>query len=116
VTWEQDLGWGFIGLGALRAVATSVSLLDSLYPERARQRGGPGYHKRTVAEGGSVARSELLSRLVWGLYLAAVGLTFVTRNALWAEVVLGVVVTMVAAGRIAPRVRRRRQNGVRKSN
>jgi hypothetical protein len=116
VTWEQDLGWGLIGLGALQAVVPSVSLLDSLYPERARQRGGPGYHKRTVAEGGSAARSELLSRLVWCLYLAAFGLTFVTRNALWAEVVLGVVVTMLAAGWIAPWVRRRRQNGVRKSN
>jgi hypothetical protein len=113
VTWEQDCGWAFFGLGALLAAANSFSLLAGLHPERAARRGGPGYHKRTAQAGGSVARSELRSRLSWNLYVMALGLTFVTGYAFWSEVVLYVVVTVWAAGWLASWVRRRRQNQLR---
>jgi hypothetical protein len=116
VTWEQDSGWAFIGVGVLLAAVNSFSLLASLHPERAAQRGGPGYHKRTAAAGSSVARSELRSRLSWNLYMVALGLTFVTEYAFWSQVVLYVVVTVMAAGWLASSVRRRRQNQLRKSN
>jgi hypothetical protein len=106
VTWEQDCGWAFFGLGALLAAVNSFSLLASLHPERAARRGGPGYHKRLVQAGSSVARSELRHRLSLNLYMIALGLTFVTGYAFWSEVVLSVAVTAVVAVWLAPRVRR----------
>jgi hypothetical protein len=109
VTWEQDCGWAFIGVGALLGAVNSFSLLASLHPERAAQRGGPGYHKRTARAGSSVARSELRSRLSWNLYVVALGLTLVTDYAVWSEVVLYAAVTAVAAVRLAAWGRRRRQ-------
>jgi hypothetical protein len=115
VTWLQDLGWADVGVGALLAAVNSFSLLASLHPERAAQRGGPGYHKRAAA-GSSVPRSELRSRLSWNLYFVALGLTFVTDYAFWSQVVLYVAITVAAAVWLAPRVRRWRQNQVRKSN
>jgi hypothetical protein len=116
VTWEQDLGWAIIGAGALRATVNSFFLLASRHPERAAQRGGPGYHKRTAEAGSSVARSELWSRLLWGLYFVAVGLTIVTKNAFWSEVVFWVVVPVGVAVWLAPWLRRRLQNQPRKNN
>ena len=113
MTWEQDVGWAFIGVGALRAAVNSYFLLASLHPERAAQRGGPGYHKRTVEAGSSVARSELGSRLLWGLWFAVLGLTLVTDYAFWSQVVLYVVMTAWTAVLLAPRVRRWRQNQLR---
>jgi hypothetical protein len=114
VTWERDLGWALIGMGALRATVNSFFLAAGLHPERAAHRGGPGYHKRTAAAGSSVARRELRSRLLWGLYIVALGLTFVTDNAFWSQLVLYVVATVGAAVWLASFVRRRRQNQVRK--
>jgi hypothetical protein len=113
VTWEQDFGWAFIGVGALRVAVNSYLLLASLHPERAAQRGGPGYHKRTAHAGSSVARSQLGSRLLWGLWIAGLGLTLVADQAVWSEVVLYVVVTVWAAVWLASWVRRRRQNQLR---
>jgi hypothetical protein len=113
VTWQQDLGWALIGVGALRAAVNSFFLLASLHPERAAQRGGLGYHKRTAEAGSSVARSQLRFRLFWGLYFVTFGLTVVTGNAFWSQVVLYVVVTVGAAVWLASLVRRRRQNQLR---
>ncbi len=115
MTWEQDVGWAFVGIGALHVVVNSFSLLASLHPERAAQRGGAGYHKRPSA-GSSVARSELWSRVLWGLYFVALGLTFAADHALWSQVVFYVVVTVGTAVWLASRVRRRRQSHPRKSN
>jgi hypothetical protein len=103
-----------VGLGALRAATTSSSLLAGLHPERAAQRGGPGYHKRPVAAPSSAARSELRSGLLWSLYPAALGLTFVTNEALWSQVILYVFMTVGASVWLISFVRRRRQNQLRK--
>ena len=116
MTWEQDFGWAILGLGVLRAAVNSFFLLASLNPERAARRGGPGYHKRTAEAGSSVARSDLLSRLLWGLYWGALGMTFVTNAAFWSQLVFYVVAAAGAAACIASLVRRRRQNQLRKSN
>ena len=116
MTWEQDLGWALVGAGALRATVNSFFLLARRHPERAAQRGGPGYHKRTAEAGSSVARPVLWSRLLWGLYFVAVGLTIATKNAFWSEVVFSAVTTVVAAAGLTFLVRRRRQRQLRKSN
>jgi hypothetical protein len=113
VTWEQDLGWALIGLGALRVAVNSFYLLASLHPERAARRGGPGYHKRTAEAGSSVGRSQLRSRLLWGLYFVAFGLTSVTDQAFWAQALLFAVLAVFAAIWLASFVRRRRQNQLR---
>jgi hypothetical protein len=93
---------------------TSVSLLAGLHPERAAQRGGPGYHKRPAAARSAVARSELRSGLFWSLYPVAFALTLATDEAFWSQVVLYVFLTVGAAVWIASFVRRRRQNQLRK--
>ena len=116
MTWEQDLGWAFIGFGALRAAVNSYLLLASLHPERAAQRGGPGYHKRSAEAGSSVAGSQLWSRLLWCLYFVAFGLMDVTNNALWSQVVFYAVVSVGATAWLTSLVRRRRQNQLRKIN
>ena len=116
MTWEQDFGWAFIGVGALSTAVPSVSLLAGRDPERAArraaQRGGPGYHKRTAAAGSSVARSELWSRLRLGLNAMAFGLVLVTDAALWARALLFVVATVG----LASWAWRWRQNHLSKSN
>jgi hypothetical protein len=116
MVWEQALGWSIIAMGALRASVNAFLLLASLRPERAAQRGGPGYHKRTAEGGSSVARSQRRSSLLWGLYFVTFGLTTVTNQALWSQVVFYVALTVAAALWLASFVRRRRQNQVRKSN
>jgi len=102
-------------VGSLRAAVNAHFLLASLHPERAAERGGPGYHKRTAAARSPVARSELRFRLFWGLYFVAFGLTLVAKSAVWSQVVLFVLLAVAAAVWLTSFVRRRRQNRLRKS-